>query len=106
MGVCYTSKAFEITKTTEKRMSKEHYYIDMERGCIIFDDEIEYYVNWYVDLMELQCWDGTQLTWEEKLEELSIVDCDYTEEYCYGMGKIYTITTSSGDVVCIVNYAY
>lgn len=103
MGVCYTSKAFEVSRGTKNRVDcGEHYYIDMELGAIIFDDGIKD----YIECFDCEDEDGNELDFEDILNELSIVDCDDPDGWGYGLGNIYFYETSSGDIVCIVNYAY
>lgn len=105
MGVCYSSKVFEISRETKERMENEHYYIDMECGGIIFDDEVPYIIK---NAMECnsEWFDFTGYSDEEILGELSIIDVDAKDEYCYGIGEINFFETKSGDIVCIVNYAW
>lgn len=103
MGICYTSKAFQVSKGTRDRVEKgAHYYIDMELGVIYFDDEIQD----VVDSFEWDTEDGSELSFEDILNEMCIVDCEDPDGWGYGLGNIYFYETSSGDVVCIVNYAY
>ena len=106
MGICYTSKAFEISRQTRERMEKEHYYIDMDCGGIIFDDEIPYVIKNAREYGSGEWFDFTNCSDEEILSELSIVDVDAKDEYCYGIGAINFFETKSGDIVCIVNYAW
>lgn len=102
MGICYTSKAFQVSKGTRDRVEKGAHYIDMEMGVIYFDDEIQ-------DVIESFEWDtedGVELSFENILNEMCIVDCEDPDGWGYGLGNIYFYETSSGDIVCIVNYAY
>ena len=104
MGVCYTSRVFEVSREVKNRVNcKEHYYIDMEQGNIIFDEDIEDFIqgireaygDYYDDL------DDDQL-----LRDCEVIDVDYRGDYCYGINEINFFETSSGDIVCIINYAW
>ena len=104
MGVEWTSKAFEVSKETKERIeSGEHYYVDMEQGGILFDDQIpsfiqqvrEDYKDYYGDLSD-----------EEILNECNVVDYDNSDDWGYWLGGSYFYITQSGDIVYIINYAY
>lgn len=106
MGICYTSKAFEISRETRERMENEHYYIDMDCGGIIFDDEIPYVIKNAREYGSSEWFDFTGCSDEEILNELSIIDCEDPDGWGYGIGDIHFYETRSGDIVCIVNYAW
>lgn len=106
MGVCYGSKVFEISRRIADRMENEHYYIDMDCGGIIFDDEIPYVIKNARAYGDGEFFEFANCSDEEILNELSIVDVDAKDEYYYGIGTIKVFETKSGDTVCIVNYAY
>ena len=103
MGVCYSSRVFQITKGIREQMQRDHYYIDMEEGNILFDEDIEDFIQ-EVREAHGDYYDG--LDDDQVLWECGVIDVDYKEDYCYGIGEIDFFETKSGDIVCIVNYAY
>lgn len=103
MGVWYTSKAFEISREVKNKIDcKEHYYIDMEQGGILFDEDIEGFIQEIRESYD-DYYDG--LDDDQVLRECGVIDSD-DRDYCYGIGDIDFYETSSGDIVCIVSYAW
>lgn len=102
MGVAYEIKTFEVDKDTESRIQIDNrYYIDMDEGRILFEDDIEDVIR---ELRIGNEW-VNGCTDEEVLAEYSIISSDEFDDYCYGIISVEFFHTSHGDVICNVLYA-